>query len=114
MPRRLSLYITCAFALVFCLPGHAQDSPSLGDLARQAQKDKSNAPSKKVFTNDDLPPGSGSDSLGPTGGLGQFGQPASLGTQGGAFNPSAALDRLEATLDKVASLDRDTLVKNIL
>ena len=40
----------------FCAPGHAQDTPSLGDLARQAQKEKAKDPPKKVFTNDDLPP----------------------------------------------------------
>ena len=51
------LIAACAFALVFSMPGPGQDSPSLGDLARQAQKDKANnAAPKKVFTNDDLHP----------------------------------------------------------
>ena len=92
MPRSLHLFAACALALIFCLPGHGQDSPSLGDLARQAQKDKSNAPAKKVFTNDDLPSSSGLGSSGPSGGsvggpgagLGQAGQPATPSKQGTA------------------------------
>ena len=44
MARNLNLIAACALALVTCAPARAQDSPatspSLGDLARQAQKDK--------------------------------------------------------------------------
>jgi len=78
-------------------------------------KDKSNAPAKKVFTNEDLPSGSGSNSLGPSGELGQFGQhPRPLVRR--ALHPTL-LPRWTAWnryWDKVASLDRDTLVKNVL
>jgi hypothetical protein len=89
-------------ALIFCAPGHAQDSPSLADLARQAQKNKANAPVKKVFTNDDLSSGS------------------STAAGFGSSSPDAprsaeqSIRRLEALIDKIDSLDRDTLVKNAL
>ena len=52
-------------------------SPSLGDLARQAQKDKDKTkkPTAKVLTNDDLPSGSGgaSSTLGADAGRHRFG-----------------------------------------
>jgi hypothetical protein len=118
MLRSLTFFATCALALVFCLPGYAQDSPSLGDLARQAQKDKSSTPAKKVYTNDDLPSGSGASSSAPAAGLGaglgQVGQPASPSKQGAPAAPSEELDRMQSLLDQVASLDRATLVKNVL
>jgi hypothetical protein len=118
MLPRLSLFATCAFALVFCLPGYAQDSPSLGDLARQAQKDKSNAPAKRVLTNDDLPPASAPGSSGLGGslgtGLGQTGQPTTSGKSGAPSSPSQDLERLEALMNQIDSLDRATLVKNVL
>ena len=114
MPRSLHLFAACALALIFCLPGHGQDSPSLGDLARQAQKDKSNAPAKKVFTNDDLPSSSGLGSSGPGAGLGQAGQLATPSKQGTASSPSQDLERMESMLNQVDSLDRATLVKNVL
>ena len=58
MPRTLHLLASFALAAALGLPAQGQDSPSLGDLARQAQKDKANAPAaKKVFTNEDLPSG---------------------------------------------------------
>jgi hypothetical protein len=114
MPRILSLFPTCALALVFCLPGHAQDSPSLGDLARQAQKDKSNAPATKVITNDDLPSGSGSNASGLGAGLGQIVQPGASGKSGTAPSPADQLARLELVFDKLDSIDRATLAKNVL
>jgi hypothetical protein len=104
--------------LVFCLCGHAQDSLSLGDLARQAQKNKSNAPAKKVFTNDDLSSTSGT---GPSGlgagfgsGLGQAGQATTPGKPDATSSPSQDLERMEALMNRLDSLDRATLVKNVL
>ncbi len=118
MPRSLSLFAVCALALVFCLPGRGQDSPSLGDLARQAQKDKSKASAKKVLTNDDLSSGSSTSPSGPAGGLGagvgQAGQPAPSAKQSATPTPADQLEKLESLLDQVASLDRATLVKNVL
>lgn len=107
MPRSLSLIGVCALALVFSLPAHGQDSPSLGDLARQAQKDKANKPVAKVITNDDVPSGSG-------GGLGQVAQPGAAGSTGAAESPAEKLDKLESLLGQVDSLDRATLAKNAL
>jgi hypothetical protein len=118
MPRTLPLFAACALTLLFGLLGHSQDSPSLGDLARQAQKDKSSATTKKVFTNDDLSSGSGAASpksiAGLNTGFAQGGQPATPDKQGTASSPAEDLARMESLLKMVASWDRATLVKNIL
>lgn len=116
MPRSLHLFAVCALTLVFCLPGHGQDSPSLGDLARQAQKEKGNAPAKKVFTNDDLPSGSGLGSSGFNSGLGAgLGQTGQTSTKSStASSPSKDLERMEALMNQIDSLDQATLVKNAL
>jgi hypothetical protein len=114
MSRSFRLFPTCALALVFCLPGHAQDSPSLGDVARQAQKDKSNAPATKVITNDDLPSGSGSSAFGLGAGLGQIVPPGAPGKPGTAPSPLEQLARLESLLNQLDSVDRATLAKNVL
>jgi hypothetical protein len=107
--RGLSFLVTCAFALVFCGPGHAQDSPSLGDLARQAQKDKTNAPAKKVITNEDLPSGSGFAS-----GLGQMAQPPATGNSGSEASAADKLAHLESLLNQLDTMDRTTLARNVL
>jgi hypothetical protein len=120
MPRNLTLFAACALTLLFGLPGHSQDSPSLGDLARQAQKDKSNTPPKKVFTNEDLPSGSvlGSSGGGLGGsldaGLGQSGGAAGSSKPGAAPSPLQAVERMEGLMNQLDSMDRATLVKNIL
>jgi hypothetical protein len=114
MPRSLSLIAACALALVFSSSGRGQDSPSLGDLARQAQKDKANKPSAKVITNDDMP--SSSDGLSPAlgGGLGRVVQPGSTGNPGGIQSPEEGLQKLQASVDHLDSLDRTTLAKDVL
>lgn len=116
MPRSLHLFAVCALTLVFCLPGHGQGSPSLGDLARQAQKEKGNAPANKVFTNDDLPSGSGLGSSGFNSGLGAgLGQTGQTSTKSStASSPSKDLERMEALMNQIDSLDQATLVKNAL
>jgi hypothetical protein len=111
MPRSLHLFAVSALTLVFCLPGHGQDSPSLGDLARQAQKEKGNAPANKVFTNDDLPSGSGLGSSGFNSGLGAGLTSTKSST---ASSPSKDLERMEALMNQIDSLDQATLVKNAL
>jgi hypothetical protein len=120
MPRTLSLIATCALALCVCVcsPARGQDSPSLGDLARQAQKDrekeKASKPAAKVLTNDDLPSGPGGASGGLSGNLGQFVHPPADGKTAAAASPEERLAAMDAVLDKLESLDRTTLVRNAL
>src|ERR1700676_2698099 len=113
MPRFLSLIAACALALVFSSPGRGQDSPSLGDLARQAQKDKANKPQAKVITNDDMPSTSGG--LAPGLGGGRVVQPgASAGNPGAINSPEEGLQKLQADVEHLDSLDRATLAKDVL
>jgi hypothetical protein len=116
MPRSLKLISisTCALALICCLPGRAQDSPSLGDVARQAQKDKANKPTAKVYTNDDMSSGSGDFSPALGGGTGRIAQPGSAGSSGAAQSPAQMLERLQSALDRLDSLDRASLASDIL
>jgi hypothetical protein len=111
MLRKMILLVGSALILVSCLPVHSQDSPSLGDLARQAQKNKTHSQSARVITNDDLPSASGLDSLG----LGEIGDSKS-GSKPDAVASAAAvkekeLDRAESFLTKIDSMDRPTLVR---
>jgi hypothetical protein len=116
MPRRLNFIAACLLALFFCASGNAQDTPSLGDLARQAQKDKANAnaPAKKVLTNDDLPSRSSTGAGLGSSGLGAIGAPAADGKPGAAPSPEQAVGQMEALISQIDSLDRATLVKNAL
>src|ERR1700692_187631 len=118
MRRGLYFFATCTLALILCLPGHGQDSPSLGDLARQAQKEKTGAPTRKVFTNDDISSGPGIASSGFGGSLGagpgQAGQTSTSNKAGTPPTPAQAVERMEATMNMIDSLDRATLVKNVL
>ena len=114
MTRRLSIFAVCALALVFCAPGHGQDTPSLGDLARQAQKDKANKPPVKVITNDDVPSGSkgtpstGGATLSPAAEAGAPGKPDST------ESPEEGLARLQSQIDQLDSLDRAALAASVL
>jgi hypothetical protein len=122
MTRRLTLIAACAVALVACASTRAQDSspssPSLGDLARQAQKDKdkdkANKATAKVLTNDDLPSGSSGASATLGGGLGQTAQLTSGSKPGADLSPAEKITMLETVLDRVETLDRATLVRNAL
>ena len=114
MPRSLSLIATCALALIFCSPGRGQDSPSLGDLARKAQKDKANKPPAKVITNDDMPSGSGGNSSALGGGLGRVVQPGSASKTNEFQSPAENLEKLQSVVDQLDSLDRAALVSNAL
>lgn len=122
MARILTLIAACVLALVICVSSQAQDapsaSPSLGDLARQAQKDKdkdkASKPVAKVLTNDDLSSDSGGVSSALGGDLGQVAQPPAGDKAGAAPAPSEKLARMETLLGQVDSLDRGTLVRNVL
>jgi hypothetical protein len=114
MPRSLSLIAACALALVICAPGRGQDSPSLGDLARQAQKDKANKPSTKIITNDDIPSRSGGISSAPGGGSGRVMQPGSAGNPGEIQSPAEGLEKLQSSVDHLDSLDRASLARDVL
>ncbi len=115
MLRKFSLIAVCALALAVCGTARAQDStsssPSLGDLARQAQKDKNrdkaDRPVAKVLTNEDLPSASG-------GSLGQIGQMSAEGQPSANATPAEKLAMLETFLNRVQSLDRAELVRSVL
>lgn len=113
MPRTLNLIFAGALALVFCLTAHSQDSPSLGDMARQAQKDKANKPTAKVFTNDDIS-GSGSTGSAVDGSAVQEALTMAAGNAKSNQTPADALQKLELTLDHLDSLDRTNLALEVL
>jgi len=122
MARNLILIALCALALAACTSARAQDSqapaPSLGDLARQAQKDKdkekANKPAAKVLTNEDLPPGSGGGTAALASGFGQLVRPPAGSKAGADPSPMQKLDILESFLGHVESMDRATLVHSVL
>ena len=124
MPRTLSVFAVCALALAVCAlalavcaPGRGQDSPSLGDLARQAQKDKdkSSKPPAKVLTNEDLSSSSGGVTSALGSGLGPVApSTGTAGSPGATPTPDESLNRLDSLLRQVDSLDRATLAHNVL
>jgi hypothetical protein len=120
MARSLTLIVASALALVTFSSARSQDSPSsspsLGDIARQAQKDKDKAskPPAKVFTNDDMSSGSGGDSALLDGSAGQGAQIPAGSKPGAVPSPAEKLAKMEALLDQVESLDRATLVRTAL
>src|ERR1700733_9011344 len=116
MPRILCLTLSCALALVVCTPGRGQDStppsPSLADIARQAQKDKANKPPVKVVTNDDIPsrPASSASPAGP----GRVMQSEAGAKSDEVQSPEQGLEKLQSVVDQLDSMDRATLVSNAL
>jgi hypothetical protein len=121
MSRSLKLIAASALTFFFCVAGHGQDSPSLGDLARQAQKDKdkSDKPAARVITNDDLPSRSSSGrsssaSSTPGAGPGKVVQPGATGTPETISTPAEGLEKIQSTLDEVDSLDRAALSSTVL
>lgn len=122
MARNLILIASCALALAACASVRAQDSqtptPSLGDLARQAQKDKdkekANKPAAKVLTNEDLPAGSGGGTAALASGFGQLVRPLAGSKADADPTPAQKLDILESFLGQVESMDRATLVRSVL
>jgi hypothetical protein len=122
MARSLILIASCALALATCTFARAQDSqapaPSLGDLARQAQKDKdkekANKPAAKVLTNDDVSSNSGGGTAAIASGLGQLVRPPAESKAGADPSPTEKLDQLESFLGQVESMDRATLFRSVL
>jgi hypothetical protein len=99
MIRKLA--IVAALVWMVSATGRSQDSPSLGDVARQLRAQKSATQHKSVITNDDLSSHAASGVLG----LGEPGQ-ASSGS-----SPQTALAHWESFVNKVDATDRSTLVK---
>jgi len=108
----LSLLISTAPARAQDQPPQDQPQPSLGDVARQARKDKekNNATSKKVITDDTLPSSKGLSGAG----LGDLGSAQSSDGASASARGLAKLEQAEAALDKLAPLDRATLAKAAL
>ena len=110
---RFLAVLSLALGLLFSLPSRAQDSPSLGDLARQAQKDKekdkANKPAAKVITNDDMPSSSSAGSLAAS--LGTGAAPVSPGTSSANVSPAEKLAQLEKIVDAIETLDKPTLAR---
>lgn len=92
---------------------YAQDpQPSLGDVARQARKDKeknASAP-KKVLTDDDL----ASSSTKALSSLNDLGASSASGDASPIAKGLAAMDHVEETLNKLEPMDRATLAKLVL
>ncbi len=116
MSRGLNLIATAALCLIFSVSGRGQDSPSLGDLARQAQKnkDKTDKPAAKVITNDDLPSRSSGGSSTPGAAPGRVVQPGADSAPETVSTPAEGLEKIQSTLDQVDSLDRATLATTVL
>jgi hypothetical protein len=110
MLRKMSFLPASVMILFFCLPGHSQDSPSLGDLARKLQKEKGNTPATKTITNDDIPSAPGISSPG----LGELNNSKLPVKPGASATPSDELARVESLVNKIDSMDRATLVKAVL
>jgi hypothetical protein len=105
----MSRKLTILAALLWILPawGQTQDSPSLGDVARQLRSQKNGTPSKAVITNEDLPSTSASGVLG----LGESDGLRASAKPDANDSPLAALTRWESFVNKMDSIDRPTMVK---
>jgi hypothetical protein len=118
MLKRTAIRVLLVLApSLFGAATYAQDQqqPSLGEIARQARKDKeknASAP-KKVLTDDDIVPSS-SKALS---GINDFGNSLSSGSSADASpiaKGMAAMDHVEEILNKLDPLDRATLAKLVL
>jgi len=108
----MSFLAELLWVLIPSTPAWAQDQPSLGDVARQARKDKekNKAQATKVITDDTLPSSKGLSGLA----LGDLGN-APGSDQGGAMARAlAGLEQAEGALNKLEPLDRATLAKAAL
>ena len=116
MLRKKSFLAAVIWAVMPSTPAYAQDQPSqpsLGDVARQARKDKekNRAQAKTVITDDTLPSSKGLGGLAAS----DLGSSQGSGDAGSAM--ARALDRVneaEANLKKLDALDRATLAKAVL
>src|SRR5260370_16832208 len=112
----MSLLAAVVWVLIPSTPAYAEDQPpqpSVGDVARQARKDKekNKAQAKTVITDDTLPSSKGLGGLAAS----DLGSSQGSGDAGSAM--ARALDRVneaEANLKKLDALDRATLAKAVL
>jgi len=112
----MSFLAAVIWVVIPSTPAYAQDQPSqpsLGDVARQARKDKekNKAQAKTVITDDTLPSSKGLGGLAAS----DLGSSQGSGDAGSAM--ARALDRVneaEANLKKLDALDRATLAKAVL
>jgi len=117
MSNKLTIIAVLALGLFCSASSHGQDSPSLGDLARQAQKEqkyKANKPPAKVITNDDIPSKSNSASSALSLGPSTDARPAAPGAAKPPESPGEGIARLQSQVDELDSLDRATLAKTVL
>ena len=111
MLRKLNLLVALLWSVVPWVAVWGQEQqPSLGDVARQARKDKEkNAGTpRKVITEDNLP------SSKALSGLSDLGSSQGSGGESAMAKGLAAIDKVEATFDKLDPLDRSTLAKAAL
>ena len=121
MLRPIGVVASLLWLALLATPGYAQDQsqdrvqpqpqPSLGDVARQARKDreKNAAKPKTVITDENMPSSQGLNGL-----AGDF-----SGSQGGVNSDAMAkalakVEEAEAGLRKLESLDHATLAKAVL
>ena len=118
MLKRTAIHLVLVLATsLFAAGTYAQDQqqPSLGEIARQARKDKeknANAP-KKVLTDDDIVPSSSK----AFSGINDFGNSLSSGSSGDTSPLAkgfAAMNHVEEVLNKLEPMDRTTLAKLVL
>lgn len=103
MSRRLTALAGLLLTLGLFTSVRSQDSPSLGDLARQLRKDKPNSSTAKVLTNDDIAPSKDSGSPGLSVQV--------LSKPGSSEAAHSEIDKMEAKMTALDSVDRATLVK---
>jgi hypothetical protein len=116
MLKSTAIHLVLVLATSLCAAAtYGQDQqPSLGEIARQARKDKeknANAP-KKVLTDDDIVPSSKALS-----GINDFGNSLSSGSSNDASpiaKGMAAMNHVEEILNKLDPMDRATLAKLVL
>jgi hypothetical protein len=112
MSRKLTLLAAILGVVILSSPVFAQDQPSLGDVARQARKDKANntAKPKTVITDDTLPPRTaGSSALSAVDVTGSSSQSSSGGDP--LAQAMAKFDEAETDFKQLDSLDQATLAK---
>jgi hypothetical protein len=120
MLRPMSFLAALLWLAIPSTPAYAQDQsqdqaqppaqPSLGDVARQARKDKEKnaAKPKTVITDDTLPSGKGLS------GLGDLGSSQAGGDGSAMAKALAKIDEAETGLKQLDAVDRTTLAKAVL
>lgn len=114
MLRKLSLLVAFVGFLTVTpwTSARAQDQPSLGDVARQARKDKekNTTPPKTVVTDENLPSGHDTGGLG----LNDLGDSKTVTKPNSLEAGLAGLQRAEFALSKLEPMDRATLARAVL